>query len=136
MWAWGLATGLTGPACELVYSTTEYAVWYKSAHVDRIDCQLNKTMRIITASEKSTYLPWLPVLANITTPAGTTRSSFTQDLVRTQKTSGRREITECTQLNESSTTPSYIIQYGRIPRFNLRTDDGTMVTKMGGLSEL
>ncbi len=58
-------------ALALVYSTAEYAapVWYKSAHVDKIDCQLNETMRIITASVQSTPLPWLPVLANIAPPA-------------------------------------------------------------------
>lgn len=65
---WG-ANGhtLRTTALALVYSSAEYAapVWYKSAHVDKIDCQLNETMRIITASVQSTPLPWLPVLSNI-----------------------------------------------------------------------
>lgn len=69
---WGAnAHTLRTTALALVYSTTEYAapVWYKSAHVDKIDCQLNETKRIITGSVQSTPLPWLHVLSNIAPPA-------------------------------------------------------------------
>lgn len=68
---WGAnAHILRTTALALVYSTAEYAapVWYKCAHVDKIDCQLNETMRIITGSVQSTPLQWLPVLSNIAPP--------------------------------------------------------------------
>lgn len=57
-------------ALSLVYSTAEFAapVWYKSAHADKIDVQLNQTMRIITGAVDSTPVPWLHVLSNIAPP--------------------------------------------------------------------
>lgn len=54
----------------LVFSTAEYCspVWLNSSHVDKVDSQLNQTMRFITGTIKSTPLPWLPVLSNIVPP--------------------------------------------------------------------
>jgi hypothetical protein len=51
----------------IVYSTAEYCcpVWKNSAHVNKIDAQLNTTLRIITGTLKSTPTPWLHVLAHI-----------------------------------------------------------------------
>lgn len=48
-------------ALSLVYSTAEFAahVWYKSPHVDKIDTQLNETMRIITGTVDLTPISWL-----------------------------------------------------------------------------
>ena len=65
---WGAnARTLRTAALALVYSTAEYCcpVWKNSFHVDKIDSQLNTTMRIISGTIKSTPLSWLPVLANI-----------------------------------------------------------------------
>jgi hypothetical protein len=51
----------------LVYSTAEYCcpAWKNSAHVNKVDAQLNTTLRIITGTLKSTPTPWLHVLAHI-----------------------------------------------------------------------
>jgi hypothetical protein len=51
----------------LVYSTAEYCcpVWKNSAHVNKIDAQLNTTLRTITGTLKSTPTPWLHELAHI-----------------------------------------------------------------------
>jgi len=65
---WGAcADTLRTSALALVYSTAEYcsAVWKNSAHVGKVDTQLNSTLRIITGTIKSTPIPWLHVLANI-----------------------------------------------------------------------
>ncbi|KAJ8339383.1 hypothetical protein SKAU_G00361690 [Synaphobranchus kaupii] len=42
--------------------------WSRSPHTHHVDTQLNTTMRIITGTIRSTPLPWLPVLSNITPP--------------------------------------------------------------------
>lgn len=54
-------------ALALVYSAAEYCalVWLNSKHSNKIDIQLNQTMRMIAGSLKSTPLAWLPVMANI-----------------------------------------------------------------------
>jgi hypothetical protein len=54
----------------LVYSSAEYCapVWLNSAHVHKLDVQLNNVMRLITGTVKSTELQWLPVLSNIAPP--------------------------------------------------------------------
>lgn len=54
----------------LVYSTAEYAapVWYKSAHTNKVDVELNIAMRTITGAVDSTPLPWLHVNSNIAPP--------------------------------------------------------------------
>jgi hypothetical protein len=53
----------------LVYSSAEYEycapVWLNSAHVHKLDVQLNNVMRLITGTGKSTELQRLPVLSNI-----------------------------------------------------------------------
>lgn len=68
---WGAsAKTLRIAALALVYSSAEYCcpVWMNSVHVSKVDSQLNAAMRIISGTLKSTPLPWLPVLANITPP--------------------------------------------------------------------
>lgn len=55
----------------IVYSVPEYyaPIWLNSAHTKKIDdFQLNRCMRIITGTIKSTLLHWLPVITNITLP--------------------------------------------------------------------
>lgn len=54
----------------LVFSSAEHCapVWLNSALVDKIDCQLNEEMRIISATLKSTPVASLPVLYNICPP--------------------------------------------------------------------
>lgn len=68
---WG-ANGnvLRTSALSLVYSTAEYAapVWYKSAHTNKVDVELNIAMRTITGAVDSTPLPWLHVNSNIAPP--------------------------------------------------------------------
>lgn len=68
---WGAsAISLRTAAIALVYSTAEYCspVWMNSAHVSKIDTQLNTTMRLITGTILSTKTNWLPVLSNIAPP--------------------------------------------------------------------
>ena len=57
-------------ALSLVYSTAEYCapIWMNSVHSKKVDIELNKTMRIISGTVKSTPLPWLLVLSNIAPP--------------------------------------------------------------------
>lgn len=54
----------------LVYPTAEYcaSVWMNSAHTNKIDVQLNQSMRLITGSIQSTPLYWLPTLSDIAPP--------------------------------------------------------------------
>ena len=40
-----------------------------SVHTSQVDVQLNSTMRLISGTLHSTFLPWLPVLTNIEPPA-------------------------------------------------------------------
>ena len=51
----------------LIYPTAEYcaSVWLNSAHTNKIDVQLNESMRLITGTIQSTPLYWLPTLSNI-----------------------------------------------------------------------
>jgi hypothetical protein len=66
--SWGAnAHTLRVTGLALVYSTGEYCcpVWKNGAHVNKIDAQLNTTLRIITGTLKSTATPWLHVLAHI-----------------------------------------------------------------------
>ena len=51
----------------LVYPTAEYcaSVWLNSVHTDKVDVQLNESMRLITGTIQSTPLYWLPTLSNI-----------------------------------------------------------------------
>lgn len=68
---WGAnAKTLRISALALVYSTAEYCspVWKNSAHVSKIDTQLNVTMRTISGTISSTPITWLPVLSNIAPP--------------------------------------------------------------------
>ena len=69
---WGAsATTLRCSALALCYSTAEYCapVWTNSAHCNKIDSQLNQTMRLISGTIRSTQTEWLPVLSNIAPPA-------------------------------------------------------------------
>ncbi|XP_055714426.1 uncharacterized protein LOC129808680 [Phlebotomus papatasi] len=68
---WGAdAQSLRTATLALVYSAAEYCapVWHNSAHVHKVDTQLNNAMHLITGTVKSTQLPWLPVLSNIAPP--------------------------------------------------------------------
>lgn len=53
------ASTLRTATLALVYSTAEYCspVWLNSCHVTKIDVQLNRPMRIISGTLKSTPLP-------------------------------------------------------------------------------
>lgn len=57
-------------ALALVCSVAECwaSVGDRSAHCNKIDVQLNNTMRVITRTVKSTQLDWLSVLSNIDPP--------------------------------------------------------------------
>jgi len=65
-----------------VIALAEYCapVWSRSAHISRVDVQLNSTMRLISGTLRSTPLPWLPVLSNIE-PRALRRKAATDKLV-------------------------------------------------------
>ncbi len=69
--SWGArAQTLKTTALVLCYSTAEYCapVWSRSSHTRLVDVQVNRSMRTITGTLRSTPLPWLPVLSNIPPP--------------------------------------------------------------------
>lgn len=66
--SWGASTHvLRTTVLGLVYPTAEYcaSVWLNSAHTNKVDVQLNESMRLITGTIQSTPLYWLPTLSNI-----------------------------------------------------------------------
>jgi hypothetical protein len=68
---WGSNAQTLGTASlALVHSSVEYCapVWLNSAHVHKLDVQLNNVMRLITGTVQWTELQWLPVLSNIAPP--------------------------------------------------------------------
>jgi len=68
---WGAnAITLRTATMAIVYSTAEYGapMWINSAHVTRINSELNNAMRIISGTVKITQTPWLPLLINIAPP--------------------------------------------------------------------
>jgi hypothetical protein len=65
---WGSnAQTLQTASLAFIYSSAEYCapVWLNSAHVHKLDVQLNNVMRLIFGTVKSTELQWLTVLSNI-----------------------------------------------------------------------
>jgi len=54
-------------------------VWLNSSHTNKIDTQLNATMRTISGAIKSTPVPWLSVLSNISPPHLRRYSSLVQE---------------------------------------------------------
>lgn len=57
-------------ALSLVFSAAEYGspVWLNSRHTQKIDTQLNITMRLISGTLRPTPTEWLPKLCNIAPP--------------------------------------------------------------------
>jgi len=69
--SWGANAGtLRTSALALCYSVAEYCCpdWFRSAHIDLVDAQLNSSMRVISGTLRPILLPWLPVLTNIPPP--------------------------------------------------------------------
>lgn len=92
--SWGSgADALRTSAMALCYSTAEYCapVWARSTHVKLLDTKLNQTMRIVSGTLRSTPLPWLPVLTNIT-PPDLRRKAATQKKYRKLKTNPQLPI--------------------------------------------
>lgn len=70
--SWGTsASCLRTTALALLYSCAEYcsSSWLNSAHSYKVDIELNKAMRTITGTVKSTPVEWLPALSNILPPS-------------------------------------------------------------------
>lgn len=61
------AKTLRSASLALVYSTAKYCspLWYQSRNTRLVDTQLNKTMRIVSSTVRSTPINWLHVLSNI-----------------------------------------------------------------------
>lgn len=70
----------------LVYYTAEYSdlVWESSTHSSLVHTQLNKAMRFVSGTIKSTNVEWLPVLTNTKSTlirrAGATLRQFNKKL--------------------------------------------------------
>jgi len=70
--SWGVNTEtLRTPAMARGYSVAEYCAPVRSwsPHTGLADVKLNFTLHLISGTLRSTPLPWLPVLANIESPA-------------------------------------------------------------------
>lgn len=69
--SWGTdAKTLRISTLSLVFSTANYCcpVWVNSCHSHIVDAALNKALRIVSGTVRSTPTTWLPVLANIAPP--------------------------------------------------------------------
>lgn len=69
--SWGANSNcLRISALSLVYSAAEYGspIWLNSHHTQKIDTQLNTTMRLISGTLRPTPTEWLPKLCNIAPP--------------------------------------------------------------------
>lgn len=69
--SWGAsAVCLRTTALALVYSSAEYccAAWLNSSHVNKVDNELNRAMRLINGNVASTPLPWLSAISKILPP--------------------------------------------------------------------
>ncbi|KAE9532084.1 hypothetical protein AGLY_010286 [Aphis glycines] len=81
--SWGAsAHTLRCSALGLVYPVAEYcaSVWLNSAHVAKVDTQLNTTMRLISGTIKSTPTHWLPTLTAIAPPPLRRASALVKEL--------------------------------------------------------
>ena len=68
---WGASPStLRTSALALCYSAAEYCapIWARCAHTNKLDVQLNSTMRIISGALTPTPTEWLPVMASIAPP--------------------------------------------------------------------
>ena len=93
--SWGAnANTLRTAALALVFTAAEYCcpLWLLSTHCYKFNVQLNRAMRIVSGTIKSTPLPWLPVLSNIV-PPDLRRKQF---LVRTIQSSVHAPINNST----------------------------------------
>lgn len=85
--SWGSnAETLRTSALGLVYSTAEYGapIWLNSAHTQKVDVQLNETMRIISETLRSTPTDWLPVLSHIPPPDLRHKTALLREYKRSQ----------------------------------------------------
>lgn len=73
----------------LVFSTAEHcsAVWLNSAHTNKIDVQLNDTLRTVSGAVKSTPTEWLPVLSNIAPPHIRRQQALVKEYSKAQQNS-------------------------------------------------
>jgi hypothetical protein len=67
---WGASAETLRTALLTLVCSTEYCatLWLNSVHINKIDIQLNNTMRLMFETVKSTQIQWLPVLTNIALP--------------------------------------------------------------------
>ena len=68
---WGASPStLRTSALALCYSAAEYCapVWARCAHTNKLDVQLNSTLRTISGALMPTPTEWLPVMASIAPP--------------------------------------------------------------------
>lgn len=63
-------TSWEASALAWVHSSAEYCapLWYRSAHIHKLDTKLNEAVHIISETIISTHFPWLPVLAHVPQP--------------------------------------------------------------------
>lgn len=82
----------------LTYSVAEYCapVWANSAHVNKIDVQLNSAMRTISGAVKSTPIQWLPLLCNIAPPNLRRMNSLLQEWTKCLRNTALPIHSDCT----------------------------------------
>ena len=69
-----------------VCSAAEYGapIWLNSAHTQKVDVQLNETMRIFSWTLRSTPTKWLPVLSHIIPPGLRHKAALLREYKRAQ----------------------------------------------------
>jgi len=84
----------------LTYSVAEYCapVWANSAHVNKIDVQLNSAMRTILGAVKSTPIQWLPLLCNIAPPNLRRMNSLLQEWAKCLRNTALPIHSDCTNV--------------------------------------
>lgn len=87
-------------ALSLVYSAAEYGspVWLNSCHTQKIDTQLNTTMRLISGTLGPTPTEWLPQLCNIAPPQLRRQQALLREYTKIQNN-------DCIPLNTDLSNP-------------------------------
>lgn len=80
--SWGASAAcLRTTALAMVFSTAEHccSTWLNSAHVNKVNVELNKAMRKISGTVASTPLQWLPALSQIAPAENRRRQALLRD---------------------------------------------------------
>nr|CAB3266991.1 reverse transcriptase [Phallusia mammillata] len=118
---WGASQSvLRTSALALCYSAAEYcaSTWERSTHTKKLDIQLNRTMRIISGTLKSTPITWLPTMSAIPPPHLRRRASAMKMIQNLQTLPEEIPLTKIIRQ-----APKTRRLKSRHPIYNLETDN-------------